>query len=279
MRNGILILASLAAFGIVSAEAQDQPERTGTAGLCAIHRIYVDPGRPASATRTLNRELRRYGPFEILDRPAEGVPELKLTTVFESHASRARGLVNVELKQGGTLLFEHRTALFPDLRDAAREVSGSLIAAFNEECTTMPASDISAQSGTDTEAQPLIVNLTEEARALLDEAVRFHENGQLEEAVAVWRRYLRLMPNDSFGFANLAITQLQLEDYRGAVRSLEHSVKLNSQNDIALYNLAFAYYRSGRTQRALRAIEATLQVNPWHDKALSLLARIRAERR
>jgi tetratricopeptide (TPR) repeat protein len=223
----------------------------------------------------LNRELRRYGPFEILDRPAEGVPELELEVVYESHASRARGLLGAKLALADAVVFEHRTVLFSDLKDAAKEISGYLITTFNEQCTDMPLSDPSAQTE---EAEPLIVGLTDEAKSLLDDAVRLHEDGRLEDAVAVWRRYLRLMPEDSFGYANLAVTQLQLKDYRGAARSLERSVKLNGQNDIALYNLAFTYYRLGRPQRALRAIEATLQVNPYHEKALSLLARIRAER-
>lgn len=268
-------MLAILAVAAIPAGAQERSARTSA--LCAVQRLYVDPGRPGTPARTLNRELRRFGPFQILDRPAEGVPELKLTIVYESHASRARGLLDAELRQGDSVTFQHRTTLFPELREAAKEVSATLIGAFNEQCTTMPASDPSAQ--TETEAQPLIENLTDEARELLDDAVRLHEGMRLEEAVVVWREYLRLMPKDSFGYANLAITQMQLEDFRGAVRSLERSVKLNGQNDIALYNLAFAYYRVGRVDRSLRAIEATLQINPWHERALSLLARIRADRR
>lgn len=276
MRSYVKIVVLSAALIALPGDAQEPFERTGTAGLCGVRRLHVEPGRPATPARTLNRELRRYGPFEILDRPAEGVPKLELEIVYESHASRARGLLGAKLALLDAVVFEHRTVLFADVREAAREISSSLITAFNEQCTNMPLNDPSAQTAE--EAEPLIVGLTDEAKSLLDDAVRLHEARRLQDAVVVWRRYLRLMPEDSFGHANLAVTQLQLEDYRGAARSLERSVKLNGQNDIALYNLAFTYYRLGRPQRALRAIEATLQVNPYHDKALSLLARIRAER-
>ena len=250
--------------------------------LCAAGTIYVEPGTLGALRNSLVDDLRSSGPFPLADEPAAWIPRLVVTPSFDSATTPPRILMQAELRDGDTVIFSHRTQSFSDLRGAGKEVVRALGEAFRTQCPNGPVARERGRDDFETEysgeqAEPLIANMTPEAQELLDQAVAFHEAGQYEEAIDVWGRYLKLMPHDSFGYANLAITHLKVENYRAAARALEQSVRLNGSNDIALYNLAYSYYKLSRPLRALRAIEATLKVNPWNEKALNLLAQMRRE--
>lgn len=277
MRFRTLELVSLALLLTVPVAAQFEPG--GGSPLCAAGSIYVEPGTLGALRNSIVSDLRANGPFPITDEPADWIPRLIVTPSFDTSTTPPRILMQAELHDGDLVIFSHRTQSFSDLRGAGKEVVRALGEAFRTRC---PNGHVQRARGPEDfepveEAEPLIANLTPEAQELLDQAVAHHEAGRFHDAIEVWKRYLKLMPDDSFGYANIAITYLQIEDYRAAARALERSVKLNASNDIALYNLAYSYYKLSWRLRALRALEATLQVNPWHEKALGLLAQMRRE--
>lgn len=91
--------------------------------------------------------------------------------------------------------------------------------------------------------------------------------GQYKDAVKVWQRGVSLFPVTRNLWYNLAITQMQLEEYRGAIQSFAKIIDLDSQQhknvaDI-YYQLAFAYYQLRNFAKAEQMIKViTLQASP-----------------
>jgi protein O-GlcNAc transferase len=112
---------------------------------------------------------------------------------------------------------------------------------------------------------------TSDLAARFREAVRLHQAGRLDQALALYGQILKADPRhaDTLHLSGLAL--LQSGDAAGAVRPLERAVK--ARDDRAPYhlNLAEAYRLTGKAARAARHYERALALDPGNAGALNNL--------
>lgn len=103
------------------------------------------------------------------------------------------------------------------------------------------------------------------------EAVRLHQAGRIDQALALYRQILKADPRNADALHLSGLAMLQSGDAAGAVKSLERAVK--ARDDRAPYhlNLAEAYRLSGKPARALRHCERALALDPDNAGALNNL--------
>jgi VWFA-related protein len=106
-------------------------------------------------------------------------------------------------------------------------------------------------------------------------AAELSRDGTPEEAIAAWQGVIYRRPNDPLAHHNLGVVYLRIEEWRKAADSFEKSLRLNRQNDVAQYNLAWAYFKMGQHRAARRAAQRALDLNPGYEKAKALLDEIR----
>jgi tetratricopeptide (TPR) repeat protein len=84
--------------------------------------------------------------------------------------------------------------------------------------------------------------------------------GQSAEAVALYNKLLKIKPNHPPAIRGLAQCQFTEEDYDGSIRTLEALAQNKPELETWLM-LADAYTARGKTDRALRAVNAALQLS------------------
>jgi tetratricopeptide (TPR) repeat protein len=127
----------------------------------------------------------------------------------------------------------------------------------------------------DVEAQPLVTGTSPETDALAEDASRLYADGDYAAVIRKLQLYLRLLPHDSYGHANLALAHMARKEWQAASTALERSVAINDQNDVALFNLAYCHWKLGRRGDARRRVDEVLALNPAYDKARRLQALLR----
>ncbi|HEX7707543.1 MAG TPA: tetratricopeptide repeat protein [Thermoanaerobaculia bacterium] len=138
-----------------------------------------------------------------------------------------------------------------------------------------PRDDAAIGNLIEVETQPLVANTSPETDSLAEHASRLHAEGDYAGAIRLLRRYLRLLPDDSYGHANLSLAHMARGEWQAAAGALERSVEINTQNDVALFNLAYCYWKLDRPREARRRLDEALTLNPAYEKALQLQALLR----
>jgi tetratricopeptide (TPR) repeat protein len=105
--------------------------------------------------------------------------------------------------------------------------------------------------------------------------------GRLDEAIGAGERALRLDPAFAAAHHNLAMALLQAEQFDRAVTSLQRCVELRLRTPQVLLNLGNAMRRAGRIDEAVNAYREALQLNPasadaWNNLGSALQAQGKA---
>ncbi len=103
------------------------------------------------------------------------------------------------------------------------------------------------------------------------------QRGDLEEAIALYRRVLEKHPGNVPALGNMGDCLLAMEHYPEAVRTYQKVLKLvpegpermNVRNDLGV-----AYFKSGDLERAVAQFKAVLKEDPEHSDALHNLGQI-----
>lgn len=116
--------------------------------------------------------------------------------------------------------------------------------------------------------------------ALAAHAVELQKQGQLEAAVAEYRRFLEIAPQSWEARSNLGVLYAQLGDFERAVE--EYRLALAAPPAPAAvaairYNLAVSLYKAGRMHDAASELGSVLKVRPDHPSAPLLLADCRLQ--
>ena len=92
------------------------------------------------------------------------------------------------------------------------------------------------------------------------------EEGELEQATALWQRYVRATDGAAAGWTNLAICQEAAEDRNGAEASYRHAVSVDPKHEVARVNLGMLLARDGRLQEAASQLSVALDPAAvhWH---------------
>jgi tetratricopeptide (TPR) repeat protein len=116
---------------------------------------------------------------------------------------------------------------------------------------------------------------TEEAEQYLLEAIKQNDNfanayyvlglirkdeGEFEQAKALFEKARALFPDDSYLHYNLALISLQLENQHDYLQSLIHALQLDPENTGALYQLFQYYSRSGNKTLAKNRLQELSRV-------------------
>lgn len=80
---------------------------------------------------------------------------------------------------------------------------------------------------------------------------------------------------DAFSTKWLGNIYLKYNQNNEAIKFLEQSLRLNPNDDQALFNIGLAYYRIGKNEPAKKYFETCLIVNPNHKSAKSLLQKLK----
>ncbi len=113
---------------------------------------------------------------------------------------------------------------------------------------------------------------------LVDAAVHEGRKGNWKQSAELWKRYLKLVPDDDLAYYNLGLTLMRWEHWQDAKGAFRHSLELNDSNDLAHYQLGFCFYHLGENRQARRSLEAALKMNPELEVAKELLRRIANEK-
>lgn len=100
------------------------------------------------------------------------------------------------------------------------------------------------------------------AYKLRDLAAAHDENGDVNEAIALYRRVLSLVSNDRVTSLRLAKLLQKRGDVDGALAVLERAIQHHSNDSVLLNRYGMALRASGRRAQARRAYEQALQVTP-----------------
>jgi len=102
-------------------------------------------------------------------------------------------------------------------------------------------------------------------------AVAAQERGDLEGAIAAYRRAIAIDPRFAEAHANLGAVLARTGRYEEAVRSYERALALNPQLNAARVNLGLAHFRAGALAAAVDAFKAAHAADPALLQARQLL--------
>ena len=102
----------------------------------------------------------------------------------------------------------------------------------------------------------------EKLQAEFEEAMRYHQLGQVDEAEACYLKLMKKAPKTPVLHNNLGLVLQAQHRIDEAVRQLERAVKLDRQYVDAHSNLGNAYRRAGRFDEAIKSFERALKLNP-----------------
>jgi tetratricopeptide (TPR) repeat protein len=111
-----------------------------------------------------------------------------------------------------------------------------------------------------------------DAAAMLGEAVRLHQAGDMAGAAAGYERALAAGVDDPAVRSNLGAAYASLGRYDDAVEQYRRALARDAANVAIRRNLALAYYKTGRMEDAAREAEAVALAQPDSEAARLLLA-------
>lgn len=102
--------------------------------------------------------------------------------------------------------------------------------------------------------------------ALARTALAHYKAQEWIKAAEAYGQYLAENPNDSGAWHRLGTSQIYLQQYSQAIKSLEQAVKVGGGVALDFYNLACAYAKSGQTEKALDNIEKAINAGFTNQK-------------
>ncbi len=111
---------------------------------------------------------------------------------------------------------------------------------------------------------------------LFQDAVRFHQTGQLAQADSLYRHVLQAAPTHAEAWHFLGLIALQTGHYAAALDHIRRGIALNPLNANAHYNLGNVHSEQGQYTEAAECFRRTLRLNPNHADAHNNLGLILA---
>jgi tetratricopeptide (TPR) repeat protein len=107
---------------------------------------------------------------------------------------------------------------------------------------------------------------------VLKEAIRLHQAGQVDAAIANYEKYLAVRPDSPLAHSNLGAAYAKSGRYQEAVEQYQLALKLQPGNAGIELNLGLAWYKSGQTQLAAATFEKLHKLAPGEMQPTLLLA-------
>jgi tetratricopeptide (TPR) repeat protein len=107
---------------------------------------------------------------------------------------------------------------------------------------------------------------------VLKEAIRLHQAGEVEAAIASYQKYLAVRPDSFLAHSNLGAAYAKSARYQDAVEQYRVALQLQPGNASIELNLGLAWYKSGQTQLAAAEFEKVHKRVPGELQPTLLLA-------
>jgi tetratricopeptide (TPR) repeat protein len=117
-----------------------------------------------------------------------------------------------------------------------------------------------------------------ESKALFAQAMERQREGKLKTAQALYRKAIKLDPDNVQVLNNLGVTYMSQKRYKRAIMRFKDAIKIKRDYSDAYYNLACVYAKKNNTGRSLiylkHAVEFNPEVKKWakDDSDLQVLA-------
>ena len=105
---------------------------------------------------------------------------------------------------------------------------------------------------------------TENAAAELDQGDRLLESGNLEEAIATYRRAIELNPDLSWSYHNLGEALAKLGQFEDAIAAFRRAIELNPDFSWSYHHLGDALDRQQQWEEAVVTFRRAIELNPEH---------------
>lgn len=115
------------------------------------------------------------------------------------------------------------------------------------------------------------------AQPWLDQAVRHHRAGRLPDAIAAYRKVLRITPQNFDALHMLGVALSQAGQDGDGIATLREAIKLNPASTAARGNLAQALLKARRFEEALPLYSALVSLGPGTDSAFAGLGQCHLE--
>jgi len=110
-------------------------------------------------------------------------------------------------------------------------------------------------------------------------AIAFHYLGKSKDAIKVMNKTIEMGKKDSLCYTILGINFLRERKLEAAIKNLQISIRINPNNQLALYNLALALFQTQENVKAIEILEKILTFEffaPIKNQANKLLKNIRS---
>ena len=122
-------------------------------------------------------------------------------------------------------------------------------------------------TGQQDEAHKIVAGSAKPELARIDGYIH-QQNGQIDQAIAAYRRAIDAEPADLASWNNLGNILVQTEDFDGAINAFEHAITL-APAEVSIYlNLADALSTADRIAARLKTLQDALDVAPDNQRVL-----------
>ncbi|MBF0383072.1 MAG: tetratricopeptide repeat protein [Magnetococcales bacterium] len=104
--------------------------------------------------------------------------------------------------------------------------------------------------------------LLDSGQELFQKGVGFHQSGQVDEAIKLYRKALVVDPENTAALSKLAVALQSIGRLEEAVINYQKAVSLNTQYADVYSNLGVALQEQGRFHEAVASFHKALQINP-----------------
>ena len=96
------------------------------------------------------------------------------------------------------------------------------------------------------------------ARETLEQALSFHQTGQLAEAQALYKQVLKLQPNNFDALHLLGVIAVQTNHFEQAAALIGQAIEISQDSELAYYNYGIALQNLKRYETALDCFERAI---------------------
>lgn len=118
-----------------------------------------------------------------------------------------------------------------------------------------------------------------EMSALFAEALAHHRNHRFQQAEALYRQMLSIVPDHADTHHLLGLTAYQQGEYSRAIEHIQHALRLNPRKPHFLFNLALALEKEKRWEEALERYRQAIAIHPHYAEAWNNLGNLLREQR
>ena len=113
---------------------------------------------------------------------------------------------------------------------------------------------------------------TDPTEAILQQAIAQHQAGNLDAAIAGYKKYLGARPESPLALSNYGAALARAGRYEDAILQYRHALKLQPGNLGVELNLGLAYYKTNQAEKAAGILERVHRAAPSELQPVLLLA-------